>query len=78
MILNKYLKLLILLFSIILLQSCTTTTKEVKKVHGDLPLIDSKKVIEDGRKDMDKKVSEGPKPYDTEFTTRPENNFSEL
>ena len=72
MISNKYLKLLILLSSIVLLQSCATTTKEVKKVHGDLPLIDSKKVIEDGRKDMDKKVSEGPKPYDTEFTTRPD------
>ena len=45
MISNKYLKLLILLSSIVLLQSCATTTKEVKKVHGDLPLIDSKKVI---------------------------------
>jgi len=72
MIVNKYIKLLILFSSIVLLQSCASTTKEPKKVHGDLPLIDSKKVIQDGKKDMDKKVSEGPKPYDTEFTTRPD------
>ena len=69
---NKYFKLLVLLFSIILLQSCASITQEPKKVHGDLPLIDSKKIIKEGQKDMDKKVSEGPKPYDTEFTTRPD------
>ena len=69
---NKYFKLLALLLSIILLQSCASITQEPKKVHGDLPLIDSKKVIKEGQKDMDKKVSEGPKPYDTEFTTRPD------
>ena len=32
----------------------------------------TKKIIQDGQKDMDKKVKEGPKPYDTEFTTRPD------
>jgi len=34
-------------------------------VHGDKPLIDTAKIIVDGRVDMDKKVIDGPKPYDT-------------
>ena len=71
-VINKYFKLLILFSLIFLIQSCATTDKEIKKSHGDGPLIDSQKVIEDGRKDMNKKVIEGPKPYDTEFTTRPD------
>jgi len=33
-------------------------------VHGDKPLIDTAKIIVDGRVDMDKKVIDGPKPYD--------------
>ena len=66
------LRIIFLLFSIILLQSCATTIKKSGSVHGDKPLIDTKKIIVDGRKEMDKKVIDGPKPYDTEFTTRPD------
>jgi len=69
---NKFFKITILLFFVILLQACQTATKKTESVHGDKPLIDIKKIIIDGRKDMDKKVSDGPKPYDTEFSTRPD------
>ena len=69
---NKYFKIIISLFLLFLFQSCANMTKKVGSVHGDKPLIDTKKIITDGKKDMDKKVSEGPKPYDTEFTTRPD------
>tara|TARA_E500000331_G_scaffold69981_1_gene64728 strand:+ start:15 stop:1565 length:1551 start_codon:yes stop_codon:yes gene_type:complete len=63
--------LIIYLLSIlVLLQSCATTTKKQGSVHGDKPLIDSSKIIIDGQKEMDQKVIDGPKPYDTEFTTR--------
>ena len=34
-------------------------------VHGDKPLIDTAKIIVEGREDMDKKIIDGPKPYDT-------------
>ena len=68
---NKFFKIIISLFFIFLFQSCATMTKKEASVHGDKPLIDTKKIITDGKKDMDKKVSEGPKPYDNEFTTRP-------
>ena len=59
-----------LLSFLVLLQSCATTTKKQGSVHGDKPLIDSSKIIIDGQKEMDQKVIDGPKPYDTEFTTR--------
>ena len=68
----KYFKIIILLSFVFFLQSCATMTKKAESVHGEKPLIDTKKIIQDGQKDMDKKVKEGPKPYDTEFTTRPD------
>ena len=61
---KKYFRILLSLLFIVLLQSCATT-KKPKSVHGDKPLIDTAKIIVDGRVDMDKKVIDGPKPYDT-------------
>ena len=52
------------------MQSCAKLEKKPEFVHGDKPLIDTAKIIEEGGKDMDKKVLDGPKPYDAEFTTR--------
>ena len=63
---KKYFKILLSLLFIILLQSCATTKKPVA-VHGDKPLIDTAKIIVDGRAGMDKKIIDGPKPYDTEI-----------
>ena len=62
---NKYFKILISLTFIVLLQSCATPGQKPKSVHGDKPLIDTTKIMVDGRADMDKKVIDGPKPYDT-------------
>ena len=62
---NKYFKILIALSFIVLLQSCATPGQKPKSVHGDKPLIDTAKIIVEGRADMDKKVIDGPKPYDT-------------
>jgi type IV pilus assembly protein PilQ len=61
----KYLKILLSLVFIVLLQSCASTGKKPKSVHGDKPLIDTAEIIVKGREDMDKKVIDGPKPYDT-------------
>ena len=61
---KKYFRILLSLLFIVLLQSCATTKKPVS-VHWDKPLIDTAKIIVDGRVDMDKKVIDGPKPYDT-------------
>ena len=36
-----------------------------KSVHGDKPLIDTAEIIVKGREEMDKKVIDGPKPYNT-------------
>ena len=60
---NKYFKIILSFLFIILLQSCATTSKKPQSVHGDKPLIDTAKIIVEGREDMDKKVREGPKPY---------------
>ncbi len=64
---KKYLKIFLSLFLVVLLQSCSTTgtVKKPKSVHGDKPLIDTTVIIKKGQKDMDKKVSDGPKPLDT-------------
>ena len=64
---KKYLKILLSLFIIVLLQSCAAPGKKPKSVHGDKPLIDTAEIIVQGREDMDKKVIDGPKPYDTNF-----------
>ena len=62
---KKYLKIILSLSFIVLLQSCATLDKKPQSVHGDKPLIDTAKIIVEGRADMDKKVIDGPKPYDT-------------
>ena len=62
---NRYFKIFITLSFIVLLQSCATSGKKPKSVHGDEPLIDTAKIIVEGRADMDKKIIDGPKPYDT-------------
>ena len=62
---KKYFRILLSLLFIVLLQSCATTAKKPTSVHGDKPLIDTTKIIIDGRADMDKKIKDGPKPYDT-------------
>jgi len=64
---NKYFKIIISLLFIVLLQSCATNTKKSQSVHGDKPLIDTAIIIVEGREDMDKKIIDGPKPYDTQF-----------
>ena len=60
---NKYFKIILSFLFIILLQSCAATSKKPQSVHGDKPLIDTAKIIVEGREDMDKKVIDGPKPY---------------
>ena len=62
---KKYFKIILSLLFIVLLQSCATLDKKPQSVHGDKPLIDTTKIIVEGRADMDKKVKDGPKPYDT-------------
>ena len=69
---NKYFKIILSFLFIILLQSSATTSKKPQSVHGDKPLIDTAKIIVEGREDMDKKVREGPKPYDSEVMIRGE------
>ena len=65
---NRYFKIILSFLFIVLLQSCATTSKKPQSVHGDKPLIDTAKIIVEGREDMDKKVREGPKPYNIEKT----------
>ena len=62
---EKYFKIILSLLFIVLLQSCATPGKKPQSVHGDKPLIDTAKIIVEGRAEMDKKVIDGPKPYDT-------------
>ena len=69
---NRYFKIILSFLFIVLLQSCATTSKKPQSVHGDKPLIDTAKIIVEGREDMDKKVREGPKPYDSEVILRGE------
>jgi len=59
---KNYLKYFLLLTFLILLQSCAAKNKSV---HGDKPLIDTAEIIVKGREEMDKKVIDGPKPYNT-------------
>ena len=55
--------LFFILFCVVV--SCTTTNKD-KSVHGDKPLIDPSEVLIEGQKEMEKKVTYGPKPYDSD------------
>ena len=59
---KRYFKIILSLLLIVLLQSCATPGKKPQSVHGDKPLIDTAKIIVEGREDMDKKVIDGPKP----------------
>jgi hypothetical protein len=56
----------------LLLANCTTTGKfkKPKSVHGDQPLINTQEVVEQGRKEMERIIEAGPKPYDTEIEIR--------
>ncbi len=62
---NKYYKKIIILFSLFIFLYGCETTKPTVKVHGDKPLIDTKKIISDGKKDINKKIADGPKPKKT-------------
>lgn len=65
---NKISKIILLFLLIGLVTSCATTrTQDKKSVHGDKPLIEISDVVVQGRKDMDKLVKAGPKPYDPDF-----------
>jgi len=64
---KQYFKIISTLLLIVLLQSCTTSGKKPNSVHGDKPLIDTAKVIAEGRRDMGKKIADGPKPYNIEI-----------
>ena len=52
------------LFLIMLFFSGCETTKPTVNVHGEKPLIDTSKVISDGKKQIEKKVKDGPKPIE--------------
>ena len=62
---KKYLNILLSILFISLLQSCASPGKKPKSVHGDKPLIDTAEIIVAGREEMNKKINEGPKPYDS-------------
>ena len=62
---SKKTKILSILFLPLFLYSCQTTTP-VKSVHGDKPLIDTSKIVEEGLKQIERKVEDGPKPKEGE------------
>ena len=66
---SQSIKILAIIFSLLFLAACTTTTANKKpgSVHGETPIIKTSDVIEEGKKDMEEKVRIGPKPYNTDF-----------
>ncbi len=58
---KKIIKLFPVIF-LVLLYSCNNPGLVTKLPERDKPLIDTKKVIEEGLKDMKKKAEDGPKP----------------
>ena len=58
------------LFFIVLFFAGCETTKPTVNVHGEKPLIDTSKVISDGKKQIDKKVKDGPKPIENTNNTK--------
>ena len=64
---KKIIKLFPVIF-LVLLYSCKNPDSLTKLPERDKPLIDTKKVIEEGLKDMKKKVEVGPKPKNIEIT----------
>ena len=63
---KKIIKLFPVIF-LVFLYSCNNPNLITKLPERDKPLIDTKKVIEEGLKDMNKKVEEGPKPKKIEI-----------
>ena len=58
------------LFFIVLFFVGCETTKPTVNVHGEKPLIDTSKVISDGKKQIEKKVKDGPKPIENSNNTK--------
>ena len=58
---KKIIKLFPVIF-MVFLYSCNNPNLITKLPERDKPLIDTKKVIEEGLKDMKKKAEDGPKP----------------
>ena len=58
------------LFFIILFFAGCETTKPTVNVHGEKPLIDTSKVVSEGKKQIDKKVKDGPKPIENTNNTK--------
>ena len=58
-------KILLPLIVIVLLQSCSSMSKKKIDTKNADELIDTSKVIVEGKKDMDKKIIDGPKPYES-------------
>ena len=58
------------LFFIVLFFAGCETTKPTVNVHGEKPLIDTSKVISDGKKQIEKKVKDGPKPIENSNNTK--------
>ena len=58
------------LFFLILFFAGCETTKPTVNVHGEKPLIDTSKVISDGKKQIEKKVKDGPKPIENSNNTK--------
>ena len=58
------------LFFIVLFFAGCETTKPTVNVHGEKPLIDTSKVISDGKKQIEKKVKDGPKPIENSSNTK--------
>ena len=58
------------LFFIVLFFAGCKTTKPTVNVHGEKPLIDTSKVISDGKKQIEKKVKDGPKPIENTNNTK--------
>ena len=60
---NSIAKIFSLFFIILFFAGCETT-KPTVNVHGEKPLIDTSKVVSEGKKQIDKKVKDGPKPIE--------------
>ena len=58
------------LFFIVLFFAGCETTKPTVNVHGEKPLIDTSKVISDGKRQIEKKVKDGPKPIENSNNTK--------
>ncbi len=62
-------KIFSLFFIVLFIVGCETT-KPTVNVHGEKPLIDTSKVISDGKKQIEKKVKDGPKPIENSNNTK--------